>query len=60
MADICKECKDCWNYKVCEIGCFGSDKPCEHYVGEDRDEVLKKRENRCACAPEPYKAESED
>ena len=43
MTNICKECKDCWNYKVCEIGCFGSDKPCEHYVGEDRDEVLKKK-----------------
>ena len=42
MADICKECKYCWNYKVCEIGCFGSDKPCEHYVGDDKDEVLKK------------------
>lgn len=43
MADICKECKYCWNYKVCEIGCFGSDKPCEHYVSDDRDEVLKKK-----------------
>ena len=43
MADICEECKYCWNYKVSEVGCFGSDKPCEHYVGDDREEVLKKR-----------------
>ena len=37
---MCKECMYCWNYKVSEVGCYGSDKPCEHYVGEDRDEIL--------------------
>ena len=34
----CEECKICWNYKVCENGCYGSDKPCEHYIdGEPKD-----------------------
>ena len=39
---MCEECKDCWNYKVSEIGCYGSDKPCEYYTGEDRDEIREK------------------
>lgn len=29
---ICEECKSCWNYMVCEYGCYGSDKPCEYFV----------------------------
>lgn len=31
---ICEECKSCWNYKVCENGCFGNVKPCEYYIDE--------------------------
>lgn len=27
---ICEKCKECWNYRVSEIGCFGSYEPCEH------------------------------
>lgn len=38
---VCEECKYCWNYKVSELGCYGSYKPCEHYVGEDREKVLE-------------------
>ena len=30
ICEICEECKDCENYQVCEVGCFGSDKPCEN------------------------------
>ena len=29
---ICEECKRCWNYMVCENGCYGSTEPCEHYT----------------------------
>ena len=29
---VCKECMVCWNYMVCENGCFGLDEPCEHYI----------------------------
>ena len=38
---ICEKCKECWNYKVSEIGCYGSDKPCEHYTGEDLENEIK-------------------
>ena len=38
---MCKECKDCWNYKVSEIGRYGSDKPCEYYTSENKDEIIK-------------------
>ena len=27
---VCEQCKECWNYLVCEVGCFGSNEPCEH------------------------------
>lgn len=29
---VCEECKGCWNYMVCENGCYGSSEPCEHLV----------------------------
>lgn len=29
---VCHECHICWNYRVCEAGCFGSVKPCVHFV----------------------------
>ena len=32
---VCEQCKECWNYLVCEVGCFGGNEPCEHLeVGE--------------------------
>lgn len=27
---VCEKCKECLNYLVCEVGCFGGDEPCEH------------------------------
>lgn len=33
---VYEECKNCLNYMVSEIGCYGSDKPCK-YLGEDDD-----------------------
>lgn len=27
---ICEDCKNCCNYHVSEVGCFGSNKPCEY------------------------------
>ena len=27
---VCEQCKECWNYLVSEVGCFGGDEPCEH------------------------------
>ena len=27
---VCEQCKECLNYLVCEVGCFGGDEPCEH------------------------------
>lgn len=29
---ICEECKKCENFEVCENGCFGNEKPCEHLL----------------------------
>ena len=34
---VCAECQRCYNYKVCENGCFGSDKPCEYYITESKE-----------------------
>lgn len=31
---ICEECKSCWNYMICENGCYGSDKLCEYFVSD--------------------------
>ena len=27
---VCEQCKECLNYLVCEVGCFGGNEPCEH------------------------------
>lgn len=27
---ICEDCKVCLNYWVSELGCYGSNEPCEH------------------------------
>lgn len=35
---ICEECKQCFNFEVSEIGCFGSDKPCKHYAYDCQSE----------------------
>lgn len=32
---ICKECEDCWNYLVSEVGCYGSSTPCKHFISDD-------------------------
>lgn len=37
---ICEECKKCSNYLVCEVGCFGSDKPCD-FLEEDNQSLIK-------------------
>lgn len=29
---ICEECLLCYNYMVCENGCYGSTHPCEHLM----------------------------
>ena len=26
---VCDECKNCFNYLVCENGCFGNVEPCD-------------------------------
>lgn len=28
---VCKECKECSNYFVSELGCYGNSKACEYY-----------------------------
>lgn len=37
---ICEQCKACWNYKVCENGCFGSVEPCTDFINEDTENGL--------------------
>lgn len=32
---ICDKCKICYNFHVSEIGCFGSNKPCEYYQSDN-------------------------
>lgn len=27
---ICEQCKECFNYLVSELGCYGNDEPCEY------------------------------
>lgn len=29
---ICEDCKKCWYYMVCELGCYGSIKTCEYFL----------------------------
>lgn len=31
---VCKECEECYNYMVCESGCYGSNEPCEYFVSD--------------------------
>lgn len=37
---VCKECEACNNYKVCENGCFGNTKPCEHLSTDAEPDFL--------------------
>lgn len=37
---ICDECKHCDYFHVSEVGCFGSDKPCENFHSDDFIEYL--------------------
>lgn len=34
---ICEECKRCFNFEVGELGCRGSDEPCEWLVQDNQD-----------------------
>lgn len=37
---ICEKCKECWNYMVSEVGCYGNVKTCEYFTTDDPDEYL--------------------
>ena len=37
---ICEKCKECINYMVSEVGCYGNVNPCEHLHIDDQDEYL--------------------
>jgi hypothetical protein len=39
---ICDDCKNCDNFHVSEVGCFGSDKPCEYWRSSEYDEYMEK------------------
>lgn len=47
---VCEECKKCFNYLVCETGCYGSTEPCEYMEQDYQDfcETLEsvKREDK--------------
>lgn len=34
---VCEECKKCFNYLVCEVGCFGNEEPCEFLETDKQD-----------------------
>ena len=38
---VCEQCKECWNYLVCEVGCFGSNEPCEHLETDEPNIVCE-------------------
>lgn len=35
---VCEQCKECWNYMVSEIGCYGSTQICEHFQTDTQEE----------------------
>lgn len=37
----CEDCEKCYNYKACENGCYGSNKPCEYYTNRDEQRGAK-------------------
>ena len=39
---VCEQCKECLNYLVCEVGCFGGDEPCEYLETGEPNIVCKK------------------
>lgn len=45
---ICDECKKCANYNVCELGCYGSDIPCE-YLNIDNSSSMLLRDKEVKC-----------
>ena len=61
---ICEECKSCWNYMVCENGCYGSDKPCEYFVSDTDNNILEDKMDEqlklLACFGCPYVDECKD
>lgn len=43
---ICNECKQCANYNVCELGCYGSNIPCEYLNIDNSDYDKSLRRNK--------------
>lgn len=38
---ICEKCKECWNYMVSEVGCYGNIQTCEHFHSDNQDEFSR-------------------
>ena len=36
---ICEKCKECWNYMVSEVGCYGNIQTCEHFHSDDDEDI---------------------
>lgn len=36
---ICEKCKECWNYMVSEVGCYGNTQTCEHFHSDDDEDM---------------------
>lgn len=34
---VCDECRKCYNFQVCENGCFGNEQPCEFLETDKQD-----------------------
>lgn len=41
---VCEECKNCFNYLVSEVGCYGSDEPCE-FLEQDNKVLIETLES---------------
>lgn len=37
---ICERCKQCWNYMVSEVGCYGNVKTCKYFRTDEGYEYL--------------------
>ena len=37
---VCEKCERCFNYKVSELGCYGSEKVCEYFQTDDYNEWI--------------------
>jgi len=36
---ICERCKQCWNYMVSEVGCYGNIQTCEYFKSDDDEDL---------------------